>query len=91
MSYTRYRHPAFAVGYVTVFACLVFLAILAVTGIVPLALQPPLMFAVLITMIMGGIIGLTGFFKSYTRRAYPILIVTILIGVSVVAFWALTR
>ncbi len=79
LKYNRRYHPAFAVGYVTVFACLVFIAILAMTGIVPVALQPPLMISVLITIILGGIIGLAGFFKSWDKQAYPIMIIVLVI------------
>ena len=71
------RHPAWTVGYVTVFVCLVIIAILAVTGIVPVDLQPPLMMTLLITSIIGGTIGLVGFFKSYNREAYPFIIVVL--------------
>ena len=63
----------------TVFACLIFIYILAMTGIVPVAMQPPLMFSVLITIIVGGIIGLVGFFKSWDKQAYPIMIVVLAI------------
>jgi len=91
LKYNRRYHPAFAVGYVTVFACLVFISILAMTGIVPVALQPPLMISILITVIMGGVIGLAGFFKSYNRQAYPVLVGTLLISLIVFVIWVLTR
>ena len=92
LSYTRHRHPAFAVGYVTVFVCLVFLAILTITGIVPLALQPPLIMSVLITVIIGGSFGLFGFFKSYDRQAYPLIfIVVIVVPVVFVIIWHFSR
>lgn len=92
MSYTGSRHPAFAVGYVTVFACLVIIAIVAVTGIIPIALQPPLMMSLLVTIIIGGTIGFTGMFKSYDRQGYPIIFIIVLIFPLIFfIIWALTR
>ena len=91
LDYNRSYHPALAVGYLTVFFCLVFIAIVGVTGIIPLALQPPLMFSVLITIIIGGTISLTGYFKSYDRKGYPIMIIVLFIPVIVVIIYALTH
>jgi len=89
--YNRTRHSAFVVGYLTVFLCLVIMAIVAVTGIIPLSLQPPLMISLLITIIIGGTIGITGWFKSHDRKEYPIMIITLCITLIVVIVWSLTR
>ena len=91
LKYGRSYHPTFAWGSFTVLACLVIITIFAVTGIIPSAMQPPLMFSLLIAIIIGGAIGLAGFFKSFDRGAYPILVVILFIPVIFVIVWYFTR
>lgn len=92
MEYNKGYNPAFAVGAFTVLACLVIMTIFAVTGIIPLALQPPLMMSLLITIIMGGSICVAGYFKSMDRQGYPVLFLVVLIMPLIfVMIWYFTR
>lgn len=81
MKYNRSYHPAFAWGYLTVFACLVVMVIAAITGIIPLAWQPLFIFILIGTIIGGGIIAQIGFFKSFDRQAYPIISKVLVIAI----------
>ncbi|MFX1559339.1 MAG: hypothetical protein ACFFBL_02010 [Promethearchaeota archaeon] len=74
-----------------VFACFVIIAIAALTDIVPLSLQPSFIFLMVAIMIAGGIIGMVGFFKSYDKSAYPVLVVVLLIPLILVLIYYLTR
>ena len=79
-------------GSFTVLACLVIMALVGVTGIIPLALQGPFMISMVFTMIIGGAISLTGHFKSFDRQAYPIFsVVLVILPVTFFVIWALTR
>lgn len=89
MRYNRRYHPAFAWGYWTIFACLVIMAIAAVTDVIPLALQPRFIFLLVATMVVGGAVAIMGFLKSYDKRAYPVLVAVLLITVILVVIYYL--
>ncbi|MGY5878995.1 MAG: hypothetical protein RTV31_02035 [Candidatus Thorarchaeota archaeon] len=75
----------------TVLACLLIFAIVAVTGIIPLSLQGPFILSLTFTMIIGGAISLAGYFKSFDRQAYRVSIGLFFIPVIFFVIWALTR
>ncbi|TFH04949.1 MAG: hypothetical protein E4H14_13685 [Candidatus Thorarchaeota archaeon] len=74
----------------TFFAGLVIMAILAVTGIIPLSLQPPFVIMLVATMITGAVISLAAHFKSFVRNAYPFSIVIFLFVTTLFVFLYLT-
>ena len=91
LTFNRPYHSAFAYGYVMVFVCLVIMFVAAITGIVPLAMQPLFIFLIVGTMIGGCIVAQIGYFKSIDRQAYPIVIVLISVALMMVVVYALTH
>ena len=79
-------------GYWTVFVCLIIMTVAALTGSIPLDLQPLFILLVFGTMIIGGIIGVAGYFKSLDRKAYPVVLAILLVpAILVVIYYLITR
>jgi hypothetical protein len=90
LKYNRPYHPAFVWGYLTVFACLVIMAILALTNVIPLELQPIFIFLLVSGAVIGAGVATAGYFMSVDRQAYPLMLSVLLISTIVFVAYILT-
>lgn len=90
MNYEDTYHPFYAIGRWIFLLCLLFMVFAAITGIIPNSLQFFVVTLVSAIMILSGILGVWGGFKSFDKSAYPIFLAAIVIAFVVMTVWALS-